>query len=128
MKRILFILRNTPYGSSRAREGIDAVLAASVFNQHITVLFMDEGVWQLHNHQQSRGITNDSLFSSPRDHKNISAIIESFPLYDINEIFVDNQALDKFKIQHNELILEPELANTEQIRQMIRDCNVVLTY
>lgn len=128
MKRILFILRSTPYGSSRAREGIDAVLAASVFDQHITVLFMDEGVWQLHSHQQSRGLSNDAILKAPRDHKNIAAMIESFPLYEINELYVDRHALEKFHLDHNELILEPELVDTHKVSQLIRDSNVVLTY
>lgn len=128
MKRILFILRNTPYGSSKAREGIDAVLAASVFDQHITVLFMDEGIWQLHSHQQSRGIADEDLLKAPRDHKNIAALLESFPLYDINELFVDSDALERFQLKRDELILEPELVDSDQIRRMIRDSNIVFTY
>src|SRR5690348_11943084 len=104
MKKILFIFRNTPYRNSKAQEGIDAAMAASVFDQVITVLFMDEGLWQLHNHQQSRGIKLE-VAQEKVERKNIAAQLESFPLYDIKDIYVDGRALKKFAIPKKELIL-----------------------
>jgi tRNA 2-thiouridine synthesizing protein C len=131
MKRLLFILRSTPYGSSHAQEGIDTVLAASVFEQHITVLFMDEGVWQLHAHQQTIHNGNSrskNLIAKRTDRKNIAAQLESFPLYEINEIFVDKKSLDRFQLKKQDLILEPELVDDKKIRQLISDSNIVFTY
>lgn len=131
-KKILFILRNAPYGSARAQEGIEAILAASVFEQDVSVLFMDEGVWQLHNHQQSRGVQRelpDAIIERRNiERRNIAAQLESFPLYDINNIFVDKKALKNFSIPKNELILEPELVNDKGIRQLISSHDVVITY
>jgi len=127
MKKSLFIFRNTPYRSSKAQEGIDAAIAASVFDQTITVLFMDEGVWQLHNHQQSRGIKLEGLHEKV-ERKNIAAQLESFPLYDIKGIYADSRALKKFSIPKKELILNPALANDKKIRSLIADHDIVLTY
>jgi len=127
MKKILFIFRNTPYRNSRAQEGIDAAMAASVFDQFISVLFMDEGVWQLHNHQQSRGIKLENA-KDKVERKNIAAQLESFPLYDIKDIYVDGRALKKFSIPKKELILSPVLANDKKVRSLIASHDVVLTY
>ena len=46
-KRILFLLRQPPYQSSRAIEAIESILVAGVFEQDVSVLFKDDGVWQL---------------------------------------------------------------------------------
>jgi len=127
MKKCLFIFRNTPYRNSKAQEGIDAAMAASVFDQSITVLFMDEGVWQLHNHQQSRGIKLE-IAHEKVERKNIAAQLESFPLYGIKEIYVDGRALKKFALPKKELILNPALANDKKIRSLIASHDVVLTY
>lgn len=127
MKKILFIFRSTPYRSSKAQEGIDAALAASAFDQKITVLFMDEGVWQLHNHQQSRGIKLENI-QEKVERKNIAAQLESFPLYDIKKIHVDGKALKRFSIPKTELILKPSLVNDKKLRSLIASNDIVLTY
>ena len=127
MKKILFIFRSTPYRSTRAQEGVDAALAASIFNHNITVLFMDEGIWQLHNHQQSRGIKIEAI-QDQVERKNIAAQLESFPLYDIKELYVDRRALKRFSVKKNELILKPSLVNDKKIRSLIADNDIVLAY
>ncbi len=126
-KKILFVLRHSPYGSSIAQEGLDTVLAASVFEQDITVLFMDEGVWQLHNHQQSRGLQHPTAHSL-MERKNIAAQLEAFPLYDIEKVFVDKKSLKHFSIPSKELVLNPVLLGDKAIRSLIADHEVVLTY
>lgn len=110
-----------------AQEGIDAVLAASVFEQEIVVLFMDEGVWQLHNHQQGGQLHTDPM-KNPAERKNIAAQIQSFPLYDIEQIYIDETALDKFSIPADEILMNPHLANESMIRSLIKESSTVLTY
>ena len=127
MKKILFIFRSTPYRNAQAQEGLDAALAASVFDQKISVLFMNEGIWQLHNHQQSHGVKIENI-NEKVERKNIAAQLESFPLYDITTIFVDAQAMKKFSIPKNELILKPLPVNDKKIRLLIAENDVVLTY
>lgn len=126
-KKILFILRNSPYGSAIAQEGVDSVLAASVFDQEISVLFMDEGVWQLHNHQQSHGVQRPEVHP-PLERKNIAAQLESFPLYDIDKIYADKKSLKSFSIPRKELILKPQILGDKAIRKLIAEHDVVLSY
>ena len=46
-KRLLFLLRQAPYAGSNALEALEAALVAGVFDQNVSVLFKDDGVWQL---------------------------------------------------------------------------------
>lgn len=126
-KKILFILRSSPYGRASAQEGVDSVLAASVFEQKLSVLFMDEGVWQLHNHQQSLGVQRAEVHLS-LERKNIAAQLESFPLYDIDQVYVDKKSLKRFSISRKELILNPQLLSDKALRQLIAEHDVVLNY
>lgn len=126
-KKILFILRNSPYGSAVAQEGVDAVLAASVFEQDISVLFMDEGVWQLHSHQQSHGVQRPEIHTAT-ERRNIAAQLEAFPLYDIDKVYVDKKSLKHFSIPKKELALKPLLLGDKAIRQLIAGHDVVLSY
>jgi tRNA 2-thiouridine synthesizing protein C len=46
-KRLLVIMRHSPYGSSIARASIDTVLAMAVFEQPVSLLFAGDGALQL---------------------------------------------------------------------------------
>jgi len=75
-KRLLLICRHSPYAGQLSHGALDFALAASVFEQDLTLLFMDEGVWQLLPNQQVDG-------------KSIEKTLDSLPLYDFEELHVD---------------------------------------
>ena len=47
MARLLFVFRHGPHGSERAREGLDAALAALAFDHRVDALVLGEGVLAL---------------------------------------------------------------------------------
>ncbi|UTW45835.1 sulfurtransferase complex subunit TusC [bacterium SCSIO 12696] len=81
-KPLLFVFRCPPYGSSLAREGLEAALATASLGQTVSVLFMDDGVWQLVQQQ-----------ATVIEQKNISAMASALPLYGVEQCFVDKQSL-----------------------------------
>lgn len=93
MKKILFIFRHSPYQSSLTKDGFDALLAAASFEQPLSVLFIDEGVWTLKNHQHANEISR----------KNLEKQLQSFSLYDIDEIYVDAGSLEKRSLSTSDL-------------------------
>ena len=84
-KRILLLCRRAPYAGHLARAGLDAALGAAVFDQDLSVLFMDEGIWQLLPDQHSAEI----------DCKSIAGTLDSMPLYDIESFYVDADSLHR---------------------------------
>ncbi|MGK2913256.1 MAG: DsrE family protein, partial [Porticoccaceae bacterium] len=72
-KRILFMFRHAPYGSALAREGLEAALAAGAYGQQPSVLFLDDGVWQLLAGQNGR----------PLNAKTHQTMLSALPLYDV---------------------------------------------
>lgn len=117
-KRILIICRQPPYGSSLAREGIDLALATSVFDQDLAVLFLDDGVLQLLKNQQSSALNM----------KNHGNALSAFPLYDLNDIYIDQQALSIRGVTAKDLLLEGNLLSTTQITALINQYDMVLNF
>jgi tRNA 2-thiouridine synthesizing protein C len=82
-KKLLFTLRHAPYGNSLAKEALDAILATSAYEQDLSVIFMDDGVFQLMPQQQTDAIKQ----------KNFINMLSAFPIYEIDALFVCEQSL-----------------------------------
>ena len=109
-KSLLVIVRHPPYGSSVARSSIEVALTSATFDQTVGVLFMGHGVLQLLSEQNS-----DALGV-----RNIAKLIASFPLYDLNNTYIDQSALTQHGLQKDDLILQPELLSETAMRDLMR--------
>jgi tRNA 2-thiouridine synthesizing protein C len=96
MRKILFITRRAPYGKSTAREALDALLAASAYDQELSLLFMDDGVFQLLNNQNPKQIKQKSM----------SASLQALELYGIERIYCHAGSLMSRGLKKTDLILE----------------------
>lgn len=95
-KKILIISRHAPYGSSIAKEALDAVLTTAAYDQDLSLLFMDDGVFQLLPNQQASEIGQ----------KSFAAMLPALPLYEVENIFVHLDSLQARGITENEILLD----------------------
>ena len=51
MKRYLFVLRKPPHSGAQVQEMLDIILTTAAFDQHVSILLLDDGVFQLKNGQ-----------------------------------------------------------------------------
>jgi len=114
-KTITFISRSTPYGSGLAKACLDMVLSAAVFEQHINLVFMDDGVWQLQAAQAPKHI----------DAKDLGAALSALPLYEVNNIFAESESLSARGLDPAALTIDVKACSAEQIAAMIRESDVV---
>lgn len=118
-KNILFISRHAPYGSSLAKDALDAVLAASAYDQKLSLLFMDDGVFQLLANQEPQEIAQ----------KSFSAILPVLPLYEINSIYVHYESLIKRQITINELVLDSvQIIDSAAISSLLAQQDQLLSF
>lgn len=118
-KKILLISRHAPYGSSTAREAIDAALAASIYDQNIGILFMDDGVFQLLKNQQAQHV----------DQKNIGSILPALNLYGIENVYVHRESLDDRTITTHELILDDlQLLSNKDVGDLLSQQDQLLSF
>ena len=117
-KRQLVVIRQTPYGNSLARAALDAALTAAAFEQAVSLLFLGEGVLQLLPAQDSTVINT----------RNIARLIASLPLYDIETLHVDADALNRYSIAAQDLPQNLKLLDAADIHQLIAEHDHVLSF
>lgn len=118
-KKILFISRHSPYGSSLAKDALDAILATSAYEQEIALLFMDDGVFQLLPLQQAEKI----------EQKSFSAQLQVLSLYEIDRVYVHQESLEKRHITINDLSLDNiQVINNFEITKLMTEQDHLLSF
>ena len=114
-KQLLFITRSPPYGADRASALLDMALAASVYEQDIDLLFLGDGVYQLLRDQDGGQIGAKTLGNA----------MEALELYGIEKPLVEAAALEERSLRAEDLVISTEALNTEDIRRLIGQSDVV---
>ena len=117
-KRFLCVCRRPPYGSSLAREALDVALAAAAFDQPVALLFLGDGVLQLLPQQQAPGI----------DQKPLDKQLAALPLYDVDKLYVDSEALHARQLQPADLALPAQPLTPGEITVLLAEHDVVLGF
>lgn len=117
-QRYLIICRRPPYGESFAREALDLALAAAAFDQSVALLFLGDGVTQLIREHNSAAIGEKSF------EKQLSAL----PLYDIDTIYADTNALQQRGLHTSDLSLPAQPVDAAEIRALLQNHDVILNF
>lgn len=108
-KTLTFITRQAPYGQGGAKATLDMVLSAAVFDQQVHYIFMGDGVLQLRRGQQPASI----------DAKDLSAAFSALPLYEVDSIHVEAEALHARGMSAQDLVIPVTVAGAEDIARLI---------
>lgn len=117
-KSFLLICRHTPYGQPLAREALDVALTAATFDQTVALLFMGDGVLQLIQSQDPAAIGQRAL------DKQLGAL----PLYDVETIYVEAEALSARGLQPTDLCLPVLQLTSADIAHKIASHDIVLGF
>lgn len=117
-KKLLFVFRTPPYGNQLAREALDMALACAAFEQPVAIYFCGAGVWQLLPQQEPASIGQ----------KNLGAALSALPMYDIEEIYVDAEALQSNGIATETLALDYRPMQREEFPALADQFDVVLNF
>lgn len=115
---LLVILRHPPHGSSWLREGLDVALVAAAFGQAVSLLFQDEGVLALLKEQQA----------GPLGQKGTAATLDMLAMYDIESLYIDAEALNRFGLHADALQLPATQVDADAIKSLLNQHQQVLTF
>jgi tRNA 2-thiouridine synthesizing protein C len=115
-KKFLFISRAAPYGNNRAQLCLDTAFASAVFEQDVSYLFMDDGVYQLLSDQNAENIHSKSLGN----------MLETLDLYGIEKVYVHQDSLAQRKLSNQDLLLEAENIASKDIATLISQSDCVI--
>lgn len=115
---VIVISRTPPQGSSRSRAALDAALALAAFDQPVALLFLGAGVLQLFPDQDGRTLGRRDLYRQ----------IESLPLYDVEHVWAEQEALETFGL---EAVVLPDFVSVvglAELRHRLGRAHQVLTF
>lgn len=118
MTDLLFVFSHSPYGSSTAKEGLEAALAAGAFDQDISVLFTGDGVWQLTQNHDASG-------AGRKSHQKMA---QALPMFGIEKIFIDKSSLAERNLSENALALSGSTFNQDEIRSLIESATHIISF
>ncbi len=85
VKKFMYMNRKAPYGTIYALESLEVVLIAAAFDQDVSLVFADDGVYQL-----MKGQDTDDIGM-----KNFSPTYSALGDYDIKKIYIEKESLDE---------------------------------
>ena len=116
-KDILLVFRHAPYGNALAREGLETALACGAMGAKTSVLYINEGVWQLLASQNSGAI----------DSKNQAAMASALPLYDVDAIWVDEDSLKQRNLTSAD-INAGKIIDTAGVQKLLATSKSILSF
>ncbi|MCB1661795.1 MAG: sulfurtransferase complex subunit TusC [Pseudomonadales bacterium] len=117
-KSFLVLNRRPPYSSNFAKEALDVALMCAVFNQNTSILYMDDGVFQLVREQDPADIQQ----------KNSSQTLPMLEMYEVKHVYVDAESLLQRGLQKEDLVIPVELVDSPKITQLLSQQQVILNF
>jgi len=118
MKKFMFINRKAPYGTIYALESLEVVLITATFDQDVSLVFMDDGVYELVKGQQTKDIGL----------KNFSPSYRALEGYDIEKLYVEAESLAARGLSEQDLLVPVQVLDTQQLGRLMTEQDVVLSF
>jgi len=118
VKKFMFVNRKAPYGTIYALESLEVVLITATFDQDVSLVFIDDGVYELVKGQQTKGIGV----------KNFSPSYRALEGYDVEKLYVDSASLTRRGLTEADLLVPVELLDAQQMGQLMAEQDVILSF
>ncbi|NIP15592.1 MAG: sulfurtransferase complex subunit TusC, partial [Pseudomonadales bacterium] len=112
----LYLLRKTPYGSSHAVEALESAFVTGVFDQTVSVLFTDDGVWQLVQDQDGALIGT----------RTVGKMLKALPEYEITQLFACERSLAERNLSPADLVLRVKVLTPAEQGELLGKQDAVL--
>jgi tRNA 2-thiouridine synthesizing protein C len=94
VKKFMYLNRKAPYGTIYAWESLEVVLIGAAFDQEVSLMFVDDGVYQLVKGQDTSEIGM----------KNFSPTYRTLGDYEVKNIYVDKDSLEARGLAQGDLV------------------------
>ena len=118
IKKFLYVNRRMPHGTVYAQESLETVLIGAAFDQDVSMLFMDDGVFQIKKDQQPEALGN----------KNFSKTYRALEMYDVEKLFVEQESLAERGLSEDDLVVDVEVIPRAAVKAMVDEHGIVLGF
>lgn len=118
VKKFMFLNRKAPHGTVYALEGLEVVLITAAFDQDVSLVFTDDGVYQLMKGIDTKGI----------EVKDFSKTYRALEGYDIEKLYVDKTSMDARGLTEEDLIVDVTVLSDDEMRNLMEEQDVVISF
>ena len=93
-KKFLYINRKASYGTIYAQESLEVVLIGAAFEQDVSLAFLDDGVFELVDGQDTTGIGM----------KNFSKTYRALGDFEVRKLYVERESLEERGLSEADLM------------------------
>lgn len=114
----LYLFTRQAYGHSLAREGVDMALASAAFDQKVSLVFLQDGIFQLLIAKEASAI----------EAKPHTGVINALPLYDIEGIFYLKEDREARQLNQNSLVAHASEISPAKLQELLRSADRVQSF
>ncbi len=117
-KKFMFVNRTAPYGTVYALESLEVVLISAAFDQDVSLVFVEDGVFQLKKGQQTKGIET----------KNFSPTYRALEGYDVEKLYVERESMAARGLAEDDLVVDVTVLSSAELGKLMDEQDVVLSF
>lgn len=118
VKKFMFVNRKAPYGTIYALESLEVVLITAAFDQDVSLVFLDDGVYQMKKGQQTKGI----------EIKNFSPTYRALEGYDVEKLYVEKESMEARGLTAEDLLVDVTVLSSAEMGELMSQQDVVLSF
>lgn len=118
VKKFAFINRKAPYGTIYALESLEVVLISAAFDQDVSLVFVDDGVYQIKKGQGTKAVGM----------KNFSPAYRALEGYDIEKLYVEKESLEERGLAEEDLLVDVEVKSRAEMAALMEEQDVILSF
>ena len=118
VKKFMYVNRRAPHGTIYAQESLEVVLIGAAFDQDVSVVFLDDGVYQIHKNQDTTAIGT----------KNFSKTFRALEMYDVEKLYVEKESMELRGVTEEDFNVEVEVKTSEEIGRLMEEQDVILSF
>ncbi len=116
VKRFMYVNRRAPHGTIYPHEMLEMVLITAAFDQDVTVVFLDDGVYQIKKEQDTKGIQI----------KNFTPAFRALDDYGVEKLYVEKESLEARGLTADDLLVPVVVVSTEELSENMAQQDVVM--
>jgi tRNA 2-thiouridine synthesizing protein C len=122
-RKLLYVFRSAPHGTIIGQEGLDVLLTGGAFEQDVSILFMDDGVFQLLKGQDTSAIGS-------KDYARAFGALGDFceTLEHGDGVFVESLSLAQRGLGPEDLVIPVKVLEHEAIHTLFEAQHAVLNF
>ena len=118
IKKVMFVNRKAPYGTVYALESLEVVLITATFDQDVSLVFMDDGVYELVKGQQTKDIGI----------KNFSPSYRALEGYDVEKLYVERESMEARGLTEDDFVVPVQVLSSKELADLMEEQDVILSF